>query len=147
LSPYRVDARMSGRHPFELYILYLAFLTGLPVLIGLAPRPGSINAVMPAWMAFGWSAGLVGGALVTLLGVYWKERATGLIAEQLGLALVGVMSLAYSICVLYVAGMNSAIPAAIIAGFGISCIRRYFQLQEVIDAVHEAEKRGAREHG
>lgn len=145
MSPYRVDPRMSGRHPFELYILYLSVLTGLPVLLGITPRPGSINAVLPTWMAFGWSAFLVGGAIVTLAGVYWRERATGLIAEQLGLALVGVMSVAYSVCLVYIGGLDVALGAAIVAGFGISCLRRYFQIQEVIDAVHEAEKRGLRD--
>lgn len=144
MSPYRVDARLSGRHPFEIYILYLALLTALPTLLGVTPRPGSINYLMPGWMAVGWSAFLAGGAALTLLGIYWRERATGLIMEQLGLALVGVMSVAYAVCVLYVTGLDSGVGAAIVGGFGVSCLRRYWQIQQVLDSVHEVEKRKMR---
>jgi len=141
VSPYRVDARLSGRHPFEIFVLYLAFLTALPTMLGIAPAPGSVREALPTWVTIGWAAALCLGSGVALFGVYWKERATGLICEQLGLAMVGVASLVYCFCVLYVIGPDSMIAVAIVGGFGISCLRRYWQIQHILDQVHEAEKR------
>jgi hypothetical protein len=141
MSPYRVDARLSGRHPFEIFALYLAFLTSLPIVLGITPQPGSIRSALPPWLSFTWATVLLAGSGVAIFGIYWRERATGLICEQLGLALVGVGSLIYCACVLYVVGAGAGFTVAIVGGFGISCLRRYWQIQSVLDDVHEVEKR------
>lgn len=141
MSPYRVDARMAGRHPFELFTIYLAIVTSIPTVLGIVPQPGTLRTVMPPWMSAGWAWTLLVGSLLTLVGIYWKDRILGLIGEQLGLALVGVASVAYAICVVYVAGADAVITASLIGGFGASCLRRYFQIQQTLNAVHEAERR------
>ena len=139
--PYRVDARLSGRHPFETYTLYLAILTSVPSLLSITPRPGSISDVLPDPVAFAWNAFLLLGAVLALAGIYWRERATGLVMEQLGLGLVGVTSLIYVACVLFILGLSGALACAIVGGFGISCLRRYWQIQAIVDSVAEVEKR------
>lgn len=136
MSPYRVDARLSGRHPFELYILYLAFVSSLPILFGLAPAPGSVREALPTIVSTVWALILAGGSLAALVGIYFRERATGLILEQLGLALVGVGNLIYCVCVLYVVGESGVFMVAIVGGFGVSCLRRYWQIQRILDDVH-----------
>lgn len=140
MSPYRVDARLSGRHPFELYILYLAFITSLPILLRIAPAPGSVREALPALVPTVWALTLAGGSAVALVGIYWRERATGLILEQLGLALVGVASLIYCVSVLYVVGSSAGFTVAIVGGFGVSCLRRYWQIQRILDDVHRVER-------
>lgn len=139
--PYRVDDRMAGRHPFELFTLYLAVLVALPTVLGLIPEPGSIRALMLAWMSWGWSAILLVGSAVAIAGVYWKERVTGLILEQLGLAGVGVGAAAYAVAVVYVVGTDGLFAAAFCVGFAVACVRRYFHIQQTLDATHEVQVR------
>lgn len=139
--PYRVDARMTGRHPFELFLLALAFASGLPALIGATPEPGSIEAALPSWGAFLWSLTLVVGSGSALVGIYLRDRATGLIVEQLGLAFVGVAAVVYSGIILYVIGVGALFSAGITFAFGVSCLVRWRDIQNIIDAVHEEEKR------
>lgn len=141
MSPYRVDARMSGRHPFETYILALAAFAAIPVLFGAAPDPGSIEAALPSYAGFLWSLILATGSIIALVGTYWKDRATGLVAEQLGLAFVGIAAFLYAGVALAVVGVSAAIPAAFILGFGTACLKRWRDLQKVINAVHEEELR------
>lgn len=144
MSPYRTDPRMSGRHPFEIYTLFLAILTGFPTVLGIAPRPGSVNEALTPLIAAGWSWILVLGAFMALVGIYWHERATGLILEQLGLALTGVASIIYAACVLAVVGGGGFITVGLVGGFGVSCLRRYRDIQKDIDAVQAEETRRGR---
>jgi hypothetical protein len=141
MSPYRVDARMSGRHPFEIYVLILCFLTALPILFGAPAVPGSIRDSLPPPVAFGWGLALLAGAALALFGIYFGERATGLICEQLGLALVAVACLIYAGCIIAYQGWDGMIAVGIVGGFGASCGRRYFQIQKVLDEVAAEEKR------
>jgi len=131
--PYRSDVRLAGRHPFEIFTLYLAFLTGLPTVVDLAPRPGSIDAELPLAVAIGWSFVLTLGALVALIGIYWKGRVTGLIMEQLGIGFVGVAAAIYVVCVLYAAKGDAAFAAGVIGGFALSCGWRYRQIQKTLN--------------
>lgn len=133
---------MSGRHPFELYLLYLTLLVSVPIVLGAAPRPGSVADLLPDLMAWGWSLILAVGSAVALLGIFWRERVTGLIAEQVGLVLVGVATLAYTVMVFHAVGDDGLVQIAIVGGYGASCIRRYFQIQQILDVAHQIEKRG-----
>lgn len=137
--PYRTDPRLSGRHPFEIYMLALAAVTGIPSLFG-APEPGSIEAALPSWAVFAWSLVLSLGSVLALLGISLKRRDTGLILEQLGLAFVGAASIIYAVSLWAVAGLAALFAGGIVFGFGVSCLVRWKDLQETIDAVHEAEK-------
>lgn len=131
--PYRRDARLSGRHPFELFSLVLGLATGLPITIGVAPEPGTINEVLPDVLAYAWACTLTVGSLVALAGVFWKDRGLGLILEQLGLAFVGLMCLVYGGAAVYVVGETAYFPAGLVASFGAACLWRYRQLQGIIN--------------
>ncbi len=139
--PYRTDPLEAGRHPFELFTLYLAFLTTFPTVVGVIPVPGTVADVLPDVIQTVWAWTLFLGALIALVGVYWRERASGLIAEQLGLAFAGLASVVYSGCAIWSAGEAALVPAALVGGFGVSCIRRYFDIQQTLDATHEVQKR------
>lgn len=142
--PYRVDATMAGRHPFELFTLYLALLTSLPTVLGIFPEPGTIRALLPVVVVAAWSWVLFLGSAITLVGIYWRERGLGLILEQLGLAGVGLASAIYAGALLWVAGEPAIITGAIIGGFAVSCFRRYFQIQETVNSAVQAQ--GIREN-
>ncbi len=142
--PYRTDASMAGRHPFEIFTLILGFITGLPRLFGAIPAPNSITALLPPVLVLAWSFVLVAGCGVALAGVWWRSRAIGLILEQLGLAFVGVACLVYSSVALISLGLNASIPIGIVAAFGVSCLVRWRQIQRTIDFVYGEEKRQRR---
>lgn len=141
MTPYRTDPKMSGRHPFEIYMLLLVVITSLPVFFGAAPEPGSIEAELPTWAVFGWQTILAVGSVTSLVGIFWRNRATGLILEQLGLAFVGVASVIYAASVWAAAGIPAGIPGGIILGFGMACLIRWRDIQKTIDAVAAEEKR------
>lgn len=147
MSPYRTDPRMSGRHPFEIFTLFLALVTSLPVLFGVTPAPGTIRAVLPPVVAFIWALTLCVGSLVALVGVWWKERATGLIMEQLGLACVGVVCIIYFVVALVAVGWSTTIPMGIVLGFGLSCLWRWRDLQRSINEVYAWEQSRHRRGG
>lgn len=138
--PYRHDPQQAGRHPFELFTLYLALLTALPTVLGVVPQPGTMRAVLPGFVVAIWAWILLVGSIVTLAGIYWKDRGTGLITEQLGLALVGASTLLYAGVLLAVAGEPAVITGAILGGFGASCLLRYYQIQQTVDRVHSTVK-------
>jgi hypothetical protein len=142
--PYRTDASMAGRHPFEIFTLILGFITGLPRLLGVTPAPNSITAVLPPVLVLAWSFVLVAGCGVALTGVWWRNRAIGLILEQLGLAFVGVACIVYSGVAIIALGPNASIPVGIVAAFGVSCLVRWRQIQRTIDFVYGEEKRQRR---
>lgn len=139
--PYRTDPRFAGRHPFEIFMLILAAITSVPTLLGLATEPGTIEAALPPWAVFGWQVILAFGSVGSLVGIYLRNRATGLIIEQLGMAFVGVASLIYGVSAWVVAGPPAGIPGGIIFGFGVACLIRWRDLQKTIDAVHDEEIR------
>lgn len=142
--PYRVDARLTGRHPFELFTLYLCALVGLPTVLGLTPRPGSIDAELPGVVAFTWSLVLALGATGALAGIYWRNRVAGLLTEQFCLVAVGSAALVYVTCALVAVGESAGYPAAMIAGFGLSALWRAVQLQSVINEVHTVQQANQR---
>jgi hypothetical protein len=142
--PYRTDASMAGRHPFEIFTLILGFITGLPRLLGVTPAPNSITAVLPPVLVLAWSFVLVAGCGVALAGIWWKDRAIGLVLEQLGLAFVGVACIVYSGVAIIALGPNASIPVGIVAAFGVSCLVRWRQIQRTIDFVYGEEKRQRR---
>ena len=147
--PYRSDPMQAGRHPFELFTLFLALLTGLPTVLGAIPRPGTIEEALPDVIPVIWSWVLFLGAACALIGIYWRDRATGLIFEQLGLAFVGLASIVYSASIAWETTggghvslrQDALIGAAIMLGFGTSCVCRYFQIQQTLDATHEVQVR------
>lgn len=145
--PYRSDPMQAGRHPFELFTLFLALLTGLPTVLGAIPRPGTIEEALPDVIPVIWSWVLLLGAACALIGIYWRDRATGLILEQLGLAFVGLASIVYSASIAWETTdavdlrQDALIAAAVMLGFGTSCVRRYFQIQQTLDATYEVQVR------
>lgn len=141
MSPYRTDARLSGRHPFEIFLLVFSFIVGLPTVFGIEPRPGSIQEAFPDWAGFMWSIALTLGPAIALVGVYLRNRGSGLILEQLGLAIMGAACVAYGFVGLLIVPL-SRVPAGIILGFGVACLWRYRDIQSVLHSANaEVDRR------
>ena len=139
MSPLRTRQALSGRHPFEVFLLVLSVVTGAPGASGQAPPPSSIAAVTDPTAARLWSIGLVVGATVALVGVAWpkpRDRAkvsiTGLSLEQVGLVGVAAVGTYYGVVVVLAVGAGALVAAGIIVAYAASCWVRAWQLQGII---------------
>lgn len=129
--PSYADPFRAGRHPFQRYLLGLCVVGTLPLLFG-KPSAGSIEASLPPFVVLAWSALLIGGCLLALLGVYWPLRepvtpqsfVQALFLERLGLAIVWPTALVYSAIIVMSAGVRGILVAALVAGFGWASRRR-----------------------
>lgn len=119
------DPLLSGRHPFQTYLLTLCVVSGIPLMFG-EPTAESIEAVLPEMLARGWGYALTLGAMTGLVGSYWPRRkyATALTIERIGLIITGPAGLFYAFAIVVVVGAPGIIAGAIIFAFGAACIRR-----------------------
>lgn len=122
--PY-ADPLRAGRHPFQIYLLALAFVSGLTQLIGASP-PDSLSRQLPAWLVYVWSWMLVVGSAAGLCGSLWpqKDYATGLTIERVGLMATGVAGVLYGAMIPYNLGLSGAVAGGVTIGFGLACIIR-----------------------
>jgi len=134
------EVTREGREGFEIYTLILCFVAGGPVLFGGA-RPGTIQSLLPPDWQIVWGLTLTLGALSALVGIFWPQRATGLIVEQVGMVATGVAAMIYSVVALGVVGWTALLPSAMIGGFAVACFRRWFRIQR---ALKKAEALAAR---
>lgn len=124
--------------PFQAFIMSLCLVTGLPVVFGRVPAPGSVEESLPRWAVVGWSIALVAGSAAVLTGMLWRNRIVGMMVVQVGLVCVGSAAVIYGILVAMLAGDHGgAVSSAIIAGFGGACFWRWAQLQKDINSIAE----------
>ncbi len=148
MRPNHTDARLSGRHPFELLVLFAMLITAIPTVLGVEPTPGSISATLPLWLAYGWACVLAVGCFTALVGVFMRNRGIGLIIEQLGLAPVGIAGIIYSACILVASLLPGAlITAGIFFSFGVACLIRWRQLQQILDDAVALDRQRKRNGG
>jgi hypothetical protein len=142
-----IISRANSRHPDELFLLFLCLVSGITIVFGDVPPPDSIEAALPRWAAIAWGIGLLLGPLTTLIGIFWPQRfkqTDGLIVEQVGQMVTGVIAIFYGTILLI-----AAWPAAIVAGgitiaFGFARLWRWYQIQRILrDLHHEAVRHGA----
>lgn len=138
MSPWR-QPTLSGRHPFEVFLLTMCAVSGVPLAFG-APRPGSINSQLPEALAVGWGITLALGSVTALAGIWWRNRVSGIILEQIGLVAVGWAAIIYGAAAVIFAGWSAALPASLVLGFGVACLVRWRQLQKILDMAHEATR-------
>lgn len=117
-----VDPLAASRHPFEVYLLALSAVSGVPLLFG-EPNSGTIDAELPREVVAAWGAMLIAGSTLALVGLFWRggRAASGLLMERTGLIGVGGASLVYAATALFSVGTDAAFSGCITAGFGAAC--------------------------
>lgn len=86
---------ISGRNPYQLYLMALLTFSGLSVLL-TAPAPASLERSFPAWVLAAWGVSLFLGAGVNLVAVLvtWRDRLTSMVFELVScVVLVGAGAL------------------------------------------------------
>ncbi len=117
-----VDPLAASRHPFEVYLLALSGVSGVPLLLG-EPNSGTIEAELPKMVVNLWGAMLLLGSTLALIGLFWRggRAASGLLMERTGLVGVGGASIVYAATALVSVGLDAAFSGCITAGFGAAC--------------------------
>lgn len=135
MSPAR---KLNDRNPFEIYLLVVAVVTSVPVMLGVAPKPGSIIEQLPGWPAQVWATTLAVGSLMALAGIAWKRpgwpliSVTGLLLERVGLFAAGTATTFYSVAVVRTAGISALIPAGLMLAFGLASLVQARKIGKVL---------------
>jgi len=129
------DPLEAGRHPFQTFMLLLAFVSSLPLIFG-EPTAKSVEAALPAWAAYSWGMSLVIGSGMALIGSYWprEQYATALTLERIGLGFTGMAAIIYALLILVVTQVDPTfgLASGIILGFGVACIKRARDIGKII---------------
>ena len=121
--------RLSDAHPFEVFIPFLCVLAGIPLLFS-GPAPGTIEESLPEFLVTLWGIELALGGALTLTGIGVGSRPM----EKFGLSLLAAASTVYALVLLATSWPVAIVSAAIVAGFGITCIAviRWWRTHEVV---------------
>lgn len=125
----------SSRHPFQLFLLVLSIVSGIPLLLGIERGPATIESLLPDGMVYMWGLLLTVGSATALIGSLMSNRINGILVEQWGLLVVAVTTIFYGVGILLVVGRTGIQPAAIILAFGLACAYRWYELQRYIGSL------------
>jgi len=126
------DPLQAGRHPFQTYMCFLCVVAGFPLLFG-EPNAGSVEASLPGWMAAAWGCCLTLGAILTLVGSYWRrDWLDALTIERIGLTGVGGGAFLYGLIILAQFSWGGVLAGFIVLGFGLACLSRSRDIGKVI---------------
>lgn len=125
------NERLRSRHPFQLYLLGAAAFVGLLGLLNPDARPRSVWVVLGPSGSLLWCLFLAAGALIALIGVLLRDRATGLILEGGGCLTAGVTTLFHVTVAVWALGWDATV-LGLLAGFGLACLARVWQIRRVL---------------
>lgn len=126
--PYTTE-RIRSRHPFELLFLGIALLASVSGLASSEVRPGSIQEAVGYIGTLVWYLALLSGALTAITGIFWRDRATGLTLEGLGLFVAGLSTIFYGASALIILGGVALYSAATLCGYGLAAMWRALQIR------------------
>lgn len=114
---------LNDRHPYEYFLLPLAFISVCPSAFGVAPPPGSVTALLDPGLARFWAVTLLVGTGMAMIGLMWPRRRNrisinALALEQVGLVIAGFATLIYSVAAFAAVGWSGLPPSLIVLAFG-----------------------------
>ncbi len=131
----------DSRNPDTVFLLAL-LLTAGAAQFATGAESGSVEALVPTWVLTAWSVLLTLASAVTLLGVCWRSRVSGILIEAVGRVMLGPACLAYAIAVVVAAGIGgSAQVAGLLLGLCLSSAWRVVQIYRGIDAMRRTMSR------
>ncbi len=132
MAPYRNRAdqrgRIPSRHPYQVWSLGMLALAGAAAII--APQPTSISVLLPAWQRVTWSALILIASLIGLGAAWWRDPATGLLAERAGHAGLAGGAFAYTIALVVQVGARGVIVELLLLGLTTAAVIRIVHITE-----------------
>lgn len=119
---------VSGRRrPHEVMLMAVSVVLGVSYLAG-APRPGSVNDLLPDPVFYIWSVALLVTGVAGLVACFSRRTESGLELERGAMvAQAGALLLYGTVAVTY-AGFGALVSAAIVAGWAIANAVRAVQI-------------------
>lgn len=134
--PYTAE-QVRSRHPFELLFLGVAVAQGMSGLASTEVRPGSIEEGVGHGGTLVWYFAILLSGLAALVGIYWPDRATGLLLEAVGLFTVGICTIFYGVAALILLGGIAFYPSLTLLGYGVAAVWRANQIRRFLATVAE----------
>jgi len=126
------------RNPLAVFLLILAFFSGLLQALGISSAK-SIEQALPHYIGVVWGLMLVLGSGHTLLGMYWPGLvSTGLLLKRVGMFTLTIASFFYAAVILVAFGIQGFLTAGIILGFGCACAVQFKRLNDRVKAIIDA---------
>jgi hypothetical protein len=129
-SPYRRPGYLHvGRnYEHEVFLLAASAFLGVAYLFG-APRPGSVQAVLPGWMSIAWALVLLVSGVLGLLGCYWPKRMdVALEIERSALTLQAAGMILFAAAVWSFAGLSGLATGIIVLAWALANLRRVYKI-------------------
>lgn len=122
----------------QAFVMGMALIFSIPILFGNSPAPGSIDALMPKPMVFGWSLALTIGSAIILFSYAVVDRVIAVIIEQFGSVVIGLVAFFYSIAIFwYTHDEGGTISGFIILGFAFARFFQAYRYQRFLVAVRQ----------
>lgn len=119
---------ISGKgRPHEVMLLVVSVLLGIAFLLGIKP-PNSIESLMPTWMRTAWFLFLLIGGSIGLVGIWWRNKYTGLVLERFSMILLSAAAGMYAVAVISYGKTAAIAVGAILIAWSIACGVRATQI-------------------
>ncbi len=90
--------RRLSRHPIEMSLMAGMAASGFAQLTdGISV--GSVGALLPPWVQVALTIGMLGGAVVSLIGICWPDIPMGYYLEITGLVSIGFSFAAFAVTI------------------------------------------------
>lgn len=129
-----VDPTMWRRSPFQLFLLLLTLVAGIPIMLGVADN--QVTEAMGSPYAFLWGLFLTIGSVFSLIGSLWPAAPeTGMLIERTGLVALAGASFVWVVLVFSRIGWPAAYSGLLTLGFGIACAAQIFWIEKNINRI------------
>jgi hypothetical protein len=123
------------RHPHEWLLVAVTVVAGASFLVG-APRPASVEALMPGWQITLWAGFLLTSGLLGLVALVVRRVDTGLAFEAAAMLVGAAATFAYALAVFTAAGWRGLLPGGITIAWSLANVWRFGQIradQRILD--------------
>lgn len=129
-----IEKNRGGRLPFQIYLLVLVTLAGIPMIFGVSTS--AIIEQMGKPESNIWGAFLFIGGASNLIGLYWpKNTITGMFIERSGLIALGGAALIWSVLVVWRLHLAGAFSATLTFGLFLACLAQYKFVNKQIKSI------------
>lgn len=129
------------RNPYEIWLLVALFISGVIFLLHLSPDPPSVQATLPIFTRQLWSIQLVSGTSAALIGMFWKQAATGRTIQIAGHLWTGTGALIYACVLFYYNGLAATLSGLIVGSITIAAVTKSLQLRgQLMEILRKAKE-------
>jgi len=127
------------RDPFVIWTLAFFIVACAGDLISGA-RPGTAEALMPAWYLDTWLVVTLLASIVFTYGIFTKNLFNGLFITYSLCPILAVSTTALGVAQIWVAGAKALISGLLVVGLGVAFLRQRQLLKKIIDSLPKKEQ-------